>query len=300
MMKNNAVRLGLLVTILVALLAYQNRNVFRQEPTEKPSTKALVDKSCEEGFEFVPFAGAVLIDQVISSSSLGGQGNNELDGMSYDELTSFRLAKVDEYRVLKFYHPGYHPFQGYHNNIYGRISEYQNWLNPATYFFSNPYLLIIPTQAPFVNPINLACPDVSILYQNGAIEETHSGASASCWFDAVYRSGGEPGTLWLFMVNAWDAGFFYAHVDVDQSENIARDASATHISNALHSRSYYYHVGQYDVNNISPRDPNAWVRLIKRNVKTQIHIKLWREKPEALDQPASLTYIIRIEPNGSE
>ncbi len=294
--KINSVRLGILITILMVLVAYQGRSFFQKEDIMPPSGKVMVDNACEEGFEFVPFWGQVDIDQDTYSSSYGVGEENELDGMSYDELAALRLKKVDEYRVLEFYHPGYHPFEGYHDKIYGPLTEYERWLSPAAYFFSNPYLLIIPTHAPFVNPINLACPGGSIMYLDGAIEETHTGESASCWFEEVYRPSGEPGKVWLFMVNAWDAGFFYAHVDVEQSENIARDANPAHITNAPHSRNYYFHVGQYEVNNISPRDENAWVTLLRREAKSKIYIKLWREKPVSLDQPASLTYVINVDP----
>jgi len=236
------------------------------------------------------------IDQRMDLSSYSSDGENALDGLSYEELAELRKELVGEYSMLEFYPNDYELFQGDHKKIYGRIEEYQSWLSPAAYFFTNPYLLIISTAAPHINPVNLACPEVSIVYDHGVIEEIHQGESATCWFDQLYRSTKKPGTLWLFMVNAWDAGFHYAHVDLNQSSNVVASEDPDHITNGVHSRSYYYHVGQYGVNNISPRDTRAWLSLQQRDVRTEVYVKLWRARPESVKQDADIVYRIVIDP----
>ena len=281
-----------LVVVLVLIVVYQIKDF----STQKMDNAALsvLDGDSENYPSFEPFWGIVDIGQETDLSGYNGKDGNALDGLSFGELSNLRMTQVGANDVLELYPPDYHPFEDYHNKIYGQIEEFQNWLNPAAYFFTNPYLLIIPTHAPYINPLNLACPDVSIVYDAGVIEEVHTGASASCWFDTLYQPHGQHGTLWLFMVNAWDAGFKYAHVDVEQSKNVLASSEPDHITNSVHSRSYFYHVGQYGVNNISPRDTRAWVTLRQRDTPTEIYVKLWQKKPKTLTDEADIVYVVKV------
>ncbi len=281
-----------LAAVLALIVIYQVKSFYTHKTDN--ATLSVSDEDSEIYPSFEPFWGIVDIGQETDLSSYSGKGENALDGLSFDELSNLRMEQVVKYDVLELYPLDYHPFEDYHNRIYGQIEEFQNWMNPAAYFFTNPYLLIITTHAPFINPLNLACPDVSIVYDAGVIEEVHTGASASDWFDALYRPNGEPGTVWLFMVNAWDAGFKYAYVDIEQSKNVLASSEPNHITNSAHSRSYYYHVGQYGVNNISPRDKRAWVTLQQRGTPTEIYVKLWQKKPKTLTDEADIIYVIKV------
>ena len=285
-----------LVVVFCLIVAYQLKGFFIHDAENAEINKTARDEGFEDRAAFEPFWGVVDFGQETALSSYSGKGENALDGLSFDGLSKLRLKLVDEYNVLGIYPPDYHLLEGYHSKIYGQIEEYQNWMNPAAYFFTNPYELIIATQAPFINPLNLACPDVSIVYDAGIIEESHLGINAVCWFDTIYRPQGEPGTVWLFMVNAWDAGFRYAHVDVGQSENVLVSPQSNHITNSVHSRSYFYHVGQYGVNNISPRDKGAWVTLRRRGAPTLIYVKLWQTRPKDISSEADLVYVLKVLP----
>ena len=282
----------LLVLIVLAALVYTKRDQMTGSADVAGNEWSEEDLATLDSYE--PFAGTVDIGQKTDFSSYSSEGENALDGMAYDELAEMRIGLVDEYRILGLYPQQYQLFEGYHNKIYGQIEAYQSWLSPAAYFFTNPYLMIISTPAPYINPINMACLDVSIVYNDGVIDEFHSGEDARTWFDQVYKPRKDAGTVWLFMVNAWDAGFRFAHVDLDQCVNVVAGSAQDHITRGVHSRSYYYHVGQYGVNNISPRDTRAWVSLQQRDAPTQIYVKLWHLHPDSLADDPDLVYRITI------
>ncbi len=244
---------------------------------------------------FAPYKGEVKIEPDIETPKL--QGATGLDFMSKEEISIFRLQKISIYKQLKIYDDNYHPFKDYHQHIYKSITPGEAWLGPTPYYIANPYQLVILTCANHVTPLNLYCPGVEITYSNGVFEEVHRGESASCWFRQVYASGDYPGQVWPVTVNAWDAGFFYAFVDLSRSKNIKENHNPGHITNKPLTRRYFYHVGKYKKNNISPTIKDAWLTLINRDTDTVIYLKLWRNKPTDDSEAPDLVWVFKIFPS---
>ena len=217
--------------------------------------------------------------------------------MKKEEISRFRLQRISSYRQLKIYDDNYHPFKEYHQYIYNSINPGEAWLGPTPYYIANPYQLVVLTCANHVTPLNLYCPDIEITYSNGVFEEIHRGRSALCWFHMVFQSYDFPGQVWPIAVNAWDAGFFYVFVDLSRSKNIKENDNPDHITNKPRARQYYYHVGKYKKNNISPTDRNTWLTLNSRDIDTVIYIKLWRNKPTDGSQAPDLVWVFKILPS---
>ncbi len=66
--------------------------------------------------------------------------------------------------------------------------------------------------------------------------------------------------------------------------------------NGVYSGNEFFHVGHLAKNNISPRDERATIKLIKRNVKTTIYMKLWKNKPASRGAAEDFGYVIEMEP----
>ncbi len=248
------------------------------------------------GFQkkFIPYKGEVLIEHDVETPNLWKATG--LDGMGKEEIAAFRLQKISVYPQLGIYESNYHPFKEYHLHIYNSITPGKTWLGPTPYYIANPYQLVVLTCANHVTPLNLYCPDVRITYSNGVFETVHRGQAALCWFIVVCRSSDFPGQVWPVTVNAWDAGFFYAFVDLSRSENVKENNNPGHITNRPLSRRYIYHVGKYGKNNLSPTIRNAWLTLNSRDTRTVIYIKLWRNKPGDTSQAPDLVSIFKILP----
>lgn len=309
MNKNKRLRLLVLILLLVIVLGVfylTKKNSLATGPGENyigsqrknvsRVPKNLHEAYVESDFDFVRFSGMVSIENNINYANRNARGATGLDGMDREQIADFRLTQVDRYRQLGFFHGKYDPFEYYHQRIYKSITPGERWLGPTPYYISNPYLLIILTCANHVTPLNLYCPDVNITYNNGVIEEVREGRSARCWFYMVYRSDDHPGKVWPIMVNAWDAGFFYIFVDLNHCRNVMETSSPSHITNRMHSRKYFYHVGKYRKNNISPTVKDAWLTLQERDTETTIYVKLWRYPPDSVEDDPDLVYIFRIMP----
>ncbi len=212
------------------------------------------------------------------------------------QLTTFRLEKIEKYRQLGFYHPGYSPFVPPHNRIYGPITPGAAWLYSVPYYIANPYLLVILVAARHVTPLDMYIPEVDIRYNNGTLSETIRGASARDWFAAVYSSD-QAGFIRLVMVNAWDAGFRYIHLDPFLSRNIKPSENLNNVTRSWHSQHCIFHVGKYKKNNLSPEDGRAWVELQKRDEPTRLHVKLWRSEPADVRDDSDLIFDFIIDPH---
>jgi hypothetical protein len=243
---------------------------------------------------FVPYKGEVKIVHDIRTPNL--RGATGLDFMQKEEISTFRLQRISIYKQLKIYDDNYHPFKEYHQYIYKSITPGEAWLGPTPYYIANPYQLVVLTCANHVTPLNLYCPDVAITYSNGVFETVHRGKSALCWFHMVYASDDYPGQVWPVTVNAWDAGFFYAFVDLSQSKNIKENNNPRHITNNPLTRQYFYHVGKYKKNNISPTIKDAWLTLNNRDTETVVYIKLWRNHPTDGSEAPDLVWVFKILP----
>ena len=171
-------------------------------------------------------------------------------------------------------------------------------MGPTPYYVANPYVLIVLVDANHVTALDLACPGSTISYTPGRIEEHRDGRSASCWLDAVHDPSyaEHPGAVRIVMVNAFDAGLRFAHVDRERSTNLQPAADKANVVNGLFSQSSFFHLGRRGMNNISPEDPRGWVRLADARAPTRIHVKLWRDVPLALGAPPDFVYEATIAP----
>ncbi len=241
-----------------------------------------------------PYRGTMTIQPDISATHPGNWDSTALNGMSHKEIAAFRMEKVELYNKLNIFPARYHPFESYHRTVFGRITPGEGWLPPASYYVANPYHLIVMVSANHVTPLNLYCTDVKIVYDDRTFKEKYSGNNAACWFEMVYGSKDYPGKIRPVMVNAWDAGFFFIHVDRKQSLNIKGSNDKNHITNCATTVASIFHFGRYKVNNISPTIPKHWLSLEKRGAETRIHVKLWRHRPASIKNPADLVYVTHV------
>lgn len=263
---------------------------------DKSSVEQQWEKEEETETAFVPYEGYVLLEHDVFTSAYERTSPNALSRAYEDSIASFRINKVKKYSKLKIFSENYHPFEYHHKKIYGKITPGEYWVSSVVYYIANPYLLVIFSNARCVNPINLECSYFDIFYEDGVIQEIHRGNDASKWFNNVFdRSLDHPGKIWTVMVNAVDAGFSYGYVDVNKSKNVRRSSNPSNITNKVHNPRYFYHVGKYNRNNLSPNDPDAWVTLKEKDVNTEVYVKLWRKKPDSPSQKPDIVYILKIQ-----
>ena len=248
---------------------------------------------------FVPCEDYVWLEHDVFTSGYERTSPNALDRADEDSIASFRINKVKKYSQLKIFPEKYHPFESYHKKIYGKITPGTDWVSSVVYYIANPYLLVVFSNAGCVNPVNLECSYFDLFYEDGVIKEIHKGPGASEWFENVFdRRLDHPGEIWAVMVNAVDAGFSYGYVDVNKSKNVRKSSKSANITNNVHSPRYFYHVGKYHRNNLSPNDRDAWVTLKKKNVDTEIYVKLWIKEPGSFSQEPDIVYILKIQMEG--
>jgi len=239
--------------------------------------------------EFKPYSGVLSleINPIVS-----------LNGMSLQEISDFRIKEVNKYHLLNIFPPNYDPLKPPHNKIYRSINSGAEWLHPAQFYLCNPYLLIVLTCARHVTPLATFCNNIEIEYSDSSIEEIYKGDNAFQWYQMLYAYEDYPGIVRIWMVNAYDAGLFYARIDKKRSANIDYNWSKNpeNIVNSIYSQPGIFHKGRYSKNNLSPKDTNGRIKLLKKDAYTCIYVKLWRKKPNSEYQNEDLAYIIKINP----
>ncbi len=289
------------VVLAALLLALAVILLLRRSPQALSVPSAAVepgaDAAAADGrFPFKPYEGTVAIERDMRAVSPGGDGPTALDGMDRGQLAEFRLGQVRKYSQLGFYHPGYQPFSPPHDRIYASITPGGDWLYSVPYFLANPYLLIILVDANHVSPIDLYVDEADIRYQDGCLVETIRGASARQWFARVFDATDYPGIVRLVMVNAWDAGFRFIHLDPSRSRNVRTSERPNNVTRSWHSQHGFFHVGKYGKNNLSPEDRRGWVELQERDAPTRLHVKLWRLQPAGVQDRPDLVWVFIIDP----
>ncbi|MEI6645297.1 MAG: hypothetical protein WCP12_04605 [bacterium] len=220
-----------------------------------------------------------------------------LDGMTLQEVADFRVKCVKRHQALGVFPADYNPLQGASASIYNGIASGEKWVGVSPYYIANPYFLVNLAAANQVTPLNVLCPDVSLTYTKSRAEERHSGETAKAFFNAVYSDQfTKPGKVRLMLVNAYDAGFHYATVDLEASVNIDPEPASQNICSNIYSRAGYYHRGRYGKNNLSPEDKNAWLVLKQRDAYTKIELLLWKQNPLTRETRADLHYAFVIDP----
>lgn len=244
-----------------------------------------------------PFYGRVDITPDFSHIPVSRTLNTEdfSPNILKEEFISFRIKRVKRHKELNFFHPDYHPFRFFHKHIYRLIRFNKSYLRPVNYFVANPYQLIIFTRANHVTPLNMELKNFKIEYNKGVIREIYRGEEANRWLRSIFSYTDYPGKVWAIMVNAWDAGFFYIYADVSKSANVLPGENGS-VTTSTHSGEYFYHVGRYGVNNLSPSKPDAWIQLKEMTVYTKIYFKIWRRRPESISDKPHLIYQLIIDP----
>ena len=245
---------------------------------------------------YTPYEKEVEIHPDFSSCNEFTDGKTAIDYFKKNEFVKFRVDRVKKYSYLNVFPDDYNPFKGLGTRIYGRITFGKKWLGPTVFYIANPYCLIAITKANHVTPAILACKNTKITYKGRFIKEVYKGRSAYCWFEFI-NFYNEYGHLRVILVNAYDAGFYYAHLDKSKSVNIEKGDYEPNIVTSVFSQSSFYHVGRYGVNNISPKDKRGWFKIKKKNTYTKIFIKLWRKLPSLVENDGDMNYIIEVIPD---
>jgi hypothetical protein len=218
-----------------------------------------------------------------------------LHKLSKDAIFSLRKAKVRNNKILGIFPEGYMPAP----SIYGQVDEKADWVRDTQFFVNNPYLLVVISSGNKVNAFLPYCNVDSVEYSRGKITETYRGQSAEKWFYLAFDYYGEfQGTLRLWLVNAYDAGFNYACIDSSKSINIDMSYPPPESSflKSIYSGHEFYHVGHLKKNNISPYDVRATIRLREKNSRTVLYVKLWKSRPSAMSGKEDFAYVFKMEP----
>ena len=217
-------------------------------------------------------------------------------GLNAVEFARFRAKKVMEYGKLNIYPDDYSTLAPPHNLIYRSIAFETVWTHEAEYFICNPYLLIVLSKAESTGAFEERCGLTRVRYRNGVIEENYRGSQASEFFALAETGTPELSKLIkIWTVNAQDAGFLYVTVDREKCANIdfGWNGDQGNIANCVYSSQTSYN-GDL-LNDISPNDDKAVIKLKDTYKYTCIYIKLWRNKPSSREAKEDFAYVIRVE-----
>jgi hypothetical protein len=218
-----------------------------------------------------------------------------IDGLPKEQIFALRKSEVQKHKELGIFPKNYEPSW----RVFGRVLDRADWVKDVRFFINNPYLLVLNSSHPYVNVLTPYCDVTAVTYLEGKITELYRGEVAKKWFYYIYdhyKQNNEIIRLWF--ANAYDAGFRFAHIDKDRSLNVdlKRKNSQDSVVNGVYSGNEFFHFGHLDKNNISPFDERATLRLITRDTKTVVYIKLWKNRPASREAPEDFAYIIRMEP----
>jgi len=218
-----------------------------------------------------------------------------LDGLSKEQIFAIRKSEVERHGELGVFPKNYEPS----SSVFGQVQDRGGWVKDVRFFINNPYLLVLNSSHPYVNVLTPHCNVPAVTYSGRKITEAYRGESAEKWFYYIYdyyKQNNRIIRLWF--ANAYDAGFHFAHVDKKRSLNVdfTWKNSQDSLVNGVYSGNELFHVGHLAKNNISPRDEKATLRLLRRDIKSVIYIKLWKNKPSSQDAAEDFAYIMRMEP----
>ncbi|MCU0240938.1 MAG: hypothetical protein MUF51_00785 [Vicinamibacteria bacterium] len=297
--------LALVVTLPLGLALFlaQHRPTARMSPT--PVAPAVIPPSPPSRPPISlppipPFAGTLEIPLDLSATAADRSQATALDGLSREELCAYRSKRVAAHAQLGIYPADYQPLVGERQSIWSPITHNHKWLPQVPHYVANPYQLVTLVCANHVTPLGYMCPGNRLTYRARRMTDVVTGAAARCQLHRLYEPpyADNPGCLRLVTVNAEDAGLPWAAVDLTGSENIQPATEATRITRDPYRQHSLFHVGKYGVNNLSPEDRGAWLRLIDAERRTRVLVKLWRSAPKTSQDAADLTYAILIDPGG--
>ena len=218
-----------------------------------------------------------------------------LDGLPKAEILALRKSEVQKHRGLAVFPKNYEPG----SRVFGQVQDRGGWVKDVRFFINNPYLLVLNSSHPYVNVLTPYCNVRAVTYSERKLTEAYRGEAARKWFYYIYdyyKQNKEIIRLWF--ANAYDAGFRFAHIDRKRSLNVdlTWKDSQDSLLNGVYSGNEFFHVGHLAKNNISPRDERATIRLVTRDTKTAIYIKLWKNKPASRHATEDFAYVIEMEP----
>jgi hypothetical protein len=212
-----------------------------------------------------------------------------------DAIFSLRKARVSDHAKLGIFPEKYMPA----SSIYDHVDEKADWVRDTQFFVHNPYLLAVITSGNKVNAFLPHCKVDSVEYSHAKITETYRGRSAEEWYYLAFDYYGEfQGIIRLWFVNAYDAGYKYACIDMSKSINIDTNypSSKNSFLKSIYSGHEFYHVGHLKKNNISAYDVRATIKMLEKNARTAIYVKLWRSLPEAMSVKEDFAYVFKVDP----
>lgn len=289
--------LVVLVLILISVLYWQFGKSYGKQNVADNGATLSEQNDPNQTYAYTPFAGTVAIthDRAFMEDNRF-DGPTVLDNMDLEQIGAYRKEKVQKYAQLGFFHPGYDPLKSPHAKIYGQITPKTAWVTVVPYYITNPYILLSLTHDGKVAPFTAFLDQVDIVYSSGKITETHTGLNGSIWREFLASDTEKQGIVNLIMVNAWDAGFYYAHLVERLSENVESASAADNIGNTVISQSSFFHVGQHHKNNLSPYDARCRITLKDINSSTRLVFYLWRKKPQSVTAPPDLVYEMSFVP----
>jgi hypothetical protein len=218
-----------------------------------------------------------------------------IDGLPKEQIFALRKSEVQKHKELGIFPKNYEPTW----RVFGRVLDRGGWVKDVRFFINNPYLLVLNSSHPYVNVLTPYCNVAAVTYFDRKISESYRGETAKKWFYYIYdyyKQNNEIIRLWF--ANAYDVGFRFAHIDGERSLNVDLKwkNSQDSVVNGVYSGNEFFHFGHLAKNNISSRDERATLKLVTRDTKTVIYIKLWKNKPTSPDATEDFAYIIRMDP----
>lgn len=257
---------------------------------------------CAPGFEAGsdgPGEAAVAASCPTWNTAVTVNPGDDLGVLTPEQFWAHRSAFVHAYANLALYPSPYLITGPAQSGIYGSIDWSVGWLFVDPYYIDNPYLLSITDIPGQVGSAESRC-SISVDYgPDCTATVTVPAKDAQKWFELFYDNTiAEPGRAQLTLVNALDAGFSYASIDLAASENVDATFNAgpsSIVGGVCPITRYFYHHGKSGLNNLSPYDPATVFALGQRDVKTRIAIKLWRAEPKSAGAPSDATFVVRID-----
>jgi hypothetical protein len=218
-----------------------------------------------------------------------------LNGLSTEEIFALRKSEVAKHRDLGIFPRNYAPSQ----RVFGQVQPRAGWVKDVQFIVGNPYLLVLNSSHPYVNVLAPYCGVDEVTFAGGKIIEAYRGEVARKWFFYIYDYYKKNnGIIRLWLSNAYDAGFQFAHIDAARSVNLdfTWRNSPDSLVGGVYSGTEFFHVGHLGKNNLSPYDEKATIKLQRQDVHTVVYIKLWKDKPRSPDSREDLAYVIRMDP----
>lgn len=216
---------------------------------------------------------------------------------SRDEVLDLRREAVAAISHLGIYPDAYEP-----SAAVFKMTDGKGWTYYSGFYILNPQLLLITSPPVRVSPITYLSvldnksEEHSVTHSAGKTHIVYRGVSANHWLHWAHYTD-EDFRIRIWDMNARDAGFAYAMVDLTESLNIDPDDSGAIVSEAVPLKGLFHYGDNVRANNLSPAYPDMVVHLLDYTQPTRIQVKLWREQPASTEAAADYIHIIEVHPN---